>query len=90
MCSGKLNSDVLTSVQYLVSLWRSTFVTVFPYAEFPNSLIVAAMIALLGSVSPARRAAETDSPKCWKHGFRLYSITDPPRGRAQGTTEAGL
>ena len=49
--------------------------TIFPYPELPSSFIVSAMIALSGSASPARRAVETDSPKCRKHGFGSYSTT---------------
>ena len=70
-----MSADVPTSVQYLTSRWRSTLVTVFPYPELPSSLIVSAMIALSGSVSPARRAAETDSPNHRKHEFGSYSTT---------------
>ena len=44
-------------------------------AALPSSLIVSAMIALSGSASPARRAAETDSPNHRKHGFGSYSTT---------------
>ena len=39
----------------------------------PESFIVSAMIALSGSASPSRRAADTDSPNCRKHGFPSYS-----------------
>ena len=51
------------------SLCLTTSVTVFPYPEFSSSFIVSAMIVLLGSESPSRRAVDTDSPKRRKQGF---------------------
>ena len=71
--AGRHLIDVPTSVQYRTLRWRSMLVTVLPYAELPSSFIVSAIIALSGSASPSRRAADTDSPNCWKHGFRSYS-----------------
>ena len=70
-----ISKDVPASVRYRTLRWRSTFVTYLPYAELPSSFIVSAIIALSGSTSPARRAAETDSPKCRKHASRWYSTT---------------
>ena len=77
-CSARLATVVLLDMAAVVHMVRptsaKTFVDYATQHELPSSLIVSAMIALSGSASPARRAAETDSPNRRKHGFGSYSI----------------
>ena len=86
-----IHDDVPTSVEYVTSRCRSTFVTVLPYAEFPSNFMVSAMILLSGSTSPlvgpwkqihqsAGSMASVNTQRSGRH--------DQRRARAQGTTVA--